>query len=320
MSNKLKCAVIGVGVMGKSHVRTYAQIPHIELVAISDINAAEGKKVAEQFQTKFYQDYRELLEKEKPDIVSVCVPTSFHYPVAKYCMSKKINILLEKPIAGSVEEARKLVDFAKKNKVKFLVGRIERFNPAVKHVKMMIKRGDLGQITSLIFRRVGGFPPQIKDANIAVDLAIHDIDIANYLLEDLPKSITVYKKKNHIKRREDSVDLFLTYKNASAFIEANWITPVKIRKINITGTDGYLEMDYITQKIEFYRSNYEKFNESSGTFSDFILVFSEPDRLDISVAKKEPLKEELLYFIDCVRKNVKIDTSFAVEALKIALH
>lgn len=319
MPAKLTCAVIGSGVMGKSHLRTYAQIPHISLVAVSDLNEAEGQKVAGEYGLKFYKDFLELIEREHPDIISICVPTSAHYVVAKACLERGVNILLEKPITNSVEQAEELLALAKVKGVRLLVGHIERHNPAVKEVKKMIDRGDLGKVTSLLFRRVGGFPPQVKDANIVVDLAIHDIDIANYLLGGVPEKITVHKKRNHIEQREDSVELFMTYPTASAFVQANWITPVKLRKLNITGTDGYLEMDYITQKIEFYRSNYEKFNENTGTFSDFILVFSEPDRLDISVAKKEPLKEELLYFIDCVQKGIDIDSRFAVDALKIAL-
>jgi UDP-N-acetylglucosamine 3-dehydrogenase len=183
----------------------------------------------------------------------------------------------------------------------------------------MIDRGDIGEITSLIFRRVGGFPPRIKDADIVVDLAIHDIDIAHYLLGELSHKVVLHRKKNYVKKRADSVELFMTFPTASVFIQANWVTPIKIRKINVTGTKGYLELDYITQKIEFYKSNYERFSETSGTFSDFIVVFSEPDRLDISVARKEPLKEELSYFVSCVQNATPIDSTFALNASKIAL-
>lgn len=80
-----------------------------------------------------------------------------------------------------------------------------------------------------------------------------------------------------------------------------------------------MELDYITQKIEFYKSNYSKFKAASSNFSDYILIFSDPDIINISVAKKEPLKEELAYFINCVEQNVKLDSSYAVDALKIAL-
>jgi len=315
----MNVAVIGVGQMGKTHVRTYASMKGASLVAVADINAQLGESVAKEFKTKFYQDYREMLKAEKIDAVSVCVPTAFHYEVAKYTLNHKINTLLEKPITMKVKEGNALLTLAKKNKVKLLVGHIERFNPAVIKVKEMIERKELGDIIAIMSRRVGGFPPQIDDANIAVDLSIHDIDIVNYLLNDKPIKIFVNKQKNHISKREDSVEFFLKYKKASAFLQANWVTPVKIRKLNITGKEGYLEMDYISQEIIYYKSNYLKFKKRYKTFSDYVLEFSKPKRTIISVEKKEPLKEEIIYFLDCVKNNININSRFAVDALEIAL-
>lgn len=316
---KIKCAVIGIGNMGKNHVRTYSQIADADLIAVADNNKELAKKTAEDYNTRYYVDYKEMIEAEKPDIVSICVPTNFHHEVAIYCMNNNVNILLEKPIAPTIKEAEEILELAQRKNLKLLVGHIERFNPAVRKIKEMITKGELGHITAIIARRVGGFPPQIKDANIAVDLAIHDIDIVNYLLDELPFEIAINKQKNHIEQREDSVEFFLKYKKTSAYIQANWITPVKIRKLTITGTEGYLEMDYINQQIEFYKSNYEKFKETYSNFSDYILRFSEPDKFIISVAKKEPLAEELGYLIDCVKTGAAVDSRFSLEALKIVL-
>ena len=317
--SKLKVAIIGVGNMGRNHLRIYSEILSVRLVSISDLDESLGYTLSKKFNVKYYKDYKKMINIEKPDIVSVCVPTSFHYQVAKLIIENKINLLLEKPIGTDVIKSEELLRLAKKNGIKFLVGHVERFNPAVKKVKEIIDRGELGKIIACIARRVGGFPPQIRDANITIDLAIHDIDIINYLLNDLPAKIFVNKQKNLIEQREDSVEFFLKYKDTSAYIQANWITPIKIRKLNMTGTEGYLEMDYINQQIEFYKSNYDKFKEISTDFSDYVLRFSEPDKINISVAEKEPLKEEILYFINCVENNIKIDTKFAIDALKISL-
>ena len=300
-------------------MRTLSEIESVHLAAISDKNKKLGEETAQKYGVAFYEDFEEMLKKEKLDMVSVCVPTSLHHRVAKKCLESKTHVLLEKPITMSLREASSLLQTASKMKVKFLVGHIERHNPAVKKVKEMIDAGDLGKVIAVMARRVGGFPPQIKDADIAVDLAIHDIDIVNYLLNAKPVEMHLSKRRNHIRDREDSVEFFLKYKDASAYIQANWITPVKIRKLNITGTKGYLEMDYINQKIEFYKTNYEKFLEKTEDFSDYILKFSEPDKIDISVAKKEPLKEEILYFLDCISHGKKIDCGYAVDALRVAL-
>lgn len=317
--SKIKTAIVGIGNMGKNHLRTYLGIESISLLAIADLNKAEGQKLADNCSGKFYEDYKKMILEEKPELVSICVPTSFHYEVAKFCIENGCHVLLEKPISMNYQHGEELINLAKQKNVKFFVGHIERFNPAVKKVKEIIQKGEIGEITAIMARRVGGFPPQIKDADIAVDLAIHDIDIVNYLMEDVPEKVFVNKKLNHTEKRADSVEFFLLYKKASAYVQANWITPVKIRTLSITGTEGYLEMDYITQKIQFYKSNYEKFHEEFADFSDYIMRFSEPDTITISVAKKEPLKEEILYFIDCISNNREVDASFALKALKISL-
>jgi len=314
---KYKVGVIGAGNMGSNHIRVYSEIPEVDLVAISDVNPETLKDLATEYIANFYYNYIEMIKEEELDIVSICVPTNLHYEVAKNCIKNKINVLLEKPITSNIKEAKELLELSKEYKVKFLVGHIERFNPAVTKVKEIIDSGKIGNITAIIARRVGIFPPQIQDADVAVDLAIHDIDIANYLLNSLPIEVTVNKKRNLIKKRNDSVEFFLKYINASAYIQANWITPVKIRKLNITGENGYLELDYVNQKIELYESNYKKIKSRS--FDD-ILHFSEPDKTIISVARKEPLKEEILYFIDCVKENKIVDSSFALDSLKIILN
>ncbi len=319
--NKFKYAVIGTGNMGKNHVRTCSELPDlIDLVAVVDQNQALAQNIGSQFGCRFYQDYKAMISKEKPEAVSICVPTAFHYEVTKFCLQQKIHVLLEKPIAMTIEEGEDLLKIADQEKVKLLVGHIERFNPAVNKVKEMIGKGELGKITAIMARRVGGFPPQIKDANIAVDLAIHDIDIINYLIGELPEKTYLNKQRHHIEKREDAVEFFLKYRHCSAYIQANWITPVKIRKLNITGTEGYLEMDYITQKIQFYKSNYDKFKQTIGDFSDYILRFSEPDIIEISIAKKEPLKEEIIYFIKAIQQDQPINSKFALDALKIAFN
>lgn len=316
---KLKVSVIGAGNMGKNHVRTYFELPEVELAGIADVNETLGKSVSEHYKAPFYRDYKEMIEVVRPDLISICVPTIYHYPVSDYCIRHSINVLLEKPISNSIEEAQNLLKLARKKKIKFLVGHIERFNPAVKKVKEMISNNELGKVIAVIARRVGGFPPQIKDADIGIDLAIHDVDIVNYLLNESPREIYVNKQKNHIIKRADSIELFMRYKSASAYIQSNWITPVKIRKLNITGTEGYLEMDYINQNIEFYKSNYKKLIEKTDGFSDYVLRFSETDKININVGKKEPLKEEILFLIDSIINNRKIDSSFALEALKIVM-
>ncbi len=313
----MKCAVIGAGNMGKNHVRVYSQLPAVQLVGVADLNEELGAFFVDKYAITYYKDFKEMLTKERPEMVSVCVPTLYHHQVASYCLNQGIHVLLEKPIAMTVEQGQSLIDTAKSNNVKLLTGHIERFNPAVQKVKDMLNKNELGKVINIMARRVGGFPPQIRDADIAVDLAIHDVDIVNYLLDEIPLKVVAHKQRNLIEERDDAVTFFMEYKQASSYIQANWVTPVKIRKLTITGTEGYLEVDYVNQKIEFYKSHYDRYKESEGDYSDYILCFSEPDIITISVAKKEPLREEILYFLNCIRNNLTVSSDFALEALKI---
>lgn len=313
----INVAVIGLGNMGKNHVRTYSEIDKVKLVAVCDCDEEKGKVIAEKNRCKFYKDYNEMFQKEKIDLVSLVVPTKFHEKIALDVIEKGVNILIEKPITDTIEGAQKIIEKAKQKNVKLAIGHIERFNPAVQKLKEIIDQERIGQITSIIARRVGLFPPQIKDANVIIDLAVHDIDIINYLMGDKPKEIEANAGRALISHREDYAEIFLKYKAASGFIQVNWITPIKIRNLSVTGTKGYAEMDYISQNVLLYESNYKKNFESFGD----VVMFSQPNKVEIGLDKGEPLKLELLNVIDAVEKNQEplITGEVGLEALKIAL-
>lgn len=317
MPNKLRTVVIGVGSMGKNHARVYSEISN--LVAVSDLNQKIGQEIAQKHNIPYYQDFKKMIEVEKPDAVSVVVPTKHHCSVVLETLGCKIPTLVEKPIADSVLNAKLMIKTAQKNKTLLQVGHIERFNPVIKKLKEIIAKKDLGEIISILVRRVGGYSAGVRDSDIAVDLAIHDLDIVNFLLDEFPKKVVVNKQQTVSRKLQDSVDFFLKFKKVSAFVQANWVTPVKIRKLNITGTKGYLELDYLNQKITFYKSIYEKYCDPTDNFLDYILKFSEEEKIDIMVEKKEPLKEELKHFLTCVKNGSREKPIYAVQALKIAL-
>lgn len=298
--NKIKVAVIGVGNMGKHHARVYSKLRDVNLVAVSDINEKKGKQVAKEFDCRYYKDYKKMLNKEHIDAVSIVVPTKLHKKVALDVIGFKKHLLIEKPIASTTKEAQEIIKAAKKAKVKLTVGHIERFNPAVQGLKDVIKKDDLGKIISIIAKRVGMFPPQIKDANVIIDLAVHDIDIFNYLLNQQPSEVFTRGRKALTNRREDSAEIFLSYNGISGFIQVNWITPVKIRTLSVTGSKGYAELNYITQRLELYQSRYKKMVDN---FGEFVIKFGEPVKKEIRINKKEPLFCELESFIKCIKRD-----------------
>lgn len=309
----MKVGVIGAGSMGKNHARIYSEMPGVDLAGIVDLDEHAGKEVARKCGCKHYKDHKEFLETERPDAVSVCVPTSLHYSVAKDVIERGVNLLIEKPITKNLKHAEEIVNLAKKAGVKLAVGHIERFNPAVQRLKELIDQGKLGDITSILARRVGLFPPRIKDANVIIDIAVHDIDVFNYLLGKDPVMISASAGKALVNDREDYADIFLKYNGTNGLIEVNWITPVKIRVLNVTGTKGYAELNYITQDLEMHESNYKK---TFDKFGDFVVQFGEPKKKLIKVSKQEPLKLELENFIDSI-KNDKEPLVNGVEGLNV---
>ncbi len=314
----LKVAVIGLGNMGWHHARNYFETSEAELVAVSDINPEVCQKAAEKFRTRPYLNYQEMLSKEKPDAVSIVVPTSLHKKVALDCIHAHIPILIEKPIAGTLEEGDEISETADKNNVPIMIGHIERFNPAVLALKELIVTQKLDQVTSILVRRVGIYPSQIKDANVIIDIAVHDIDICNYLLDGKPTSVHSKAGKALNSERADFATLYLDYHGIEVFIQVNWITPVKIRELNVTAVNGYAELNYLTQKLKLYESNYERTFDS---FGDFVVKFGNPNIKELNIKNAEPLKQELISFLDCVKngKKMLVTAQEGLIALDIAL-
>lgn len=315
----MKCAVIGVGNMGQHHARNYFEIKSARLVAVSDKNSKIGKRVAKTYSCKFYKNYRKMIKEEDFETISLATPTGTHYSIAKECIKAKKHILIEKPIVPTLEEAKKLIKMAQDEKVKLTVGHIERFNPAVRKLKLMIASEKLGEIKSLIFQRVGLIPPQIKDANVVIDIGIHDIDIANFLLNSTPKKIVAFGGRALINYQEDHADILLVYNSTAVHIQTNWITPLKIRRLMIAGTKGYAELDYIDQTLDFYRHNY---THTYNNFGDFVIKFDRASKKKtILIKKSEPLKEELKSFLRAIRLNrqPEVTGKDGLLALKIAL-
>ena len=314
---KIKAAVIGIGNMGKNHVRIYHELEETELVAISDLNEDLLIKSKKKYGCNTYTDYKKMLNEEEIDIISIVTPTKTHKDVTLEVIEKNINFLLEKPISNNLEDGQLIIEEANKKDVKFLIGHIERYNPAIQKIKEMIDDKVLGEITTISAKRVGLFPPQIKDSNIIIDVSIHDIEIINYLLNDKPDEVFVNGGKALNQEREDFVEILMCYGPITGTIQSNWITPIKIRKLNITGTKGYAEIDYITQELILYENDYQKKDDN---FVEFVNT-GQPKKIEIMIKSEEPLKLEIKNLIDSIKedKTPLITGQQALDALEISL-
>jgi len=185
----IKVAIIGVGSMGKNHARVYSELPEAKLVAVADADSKTVESVAAKYGLHAYADYREMLEKEKPQAVSVAVPTALHERVGIEALEAGAHVLIEKPIAATLEEGQRLIERARALGRQLMVGHIVRFNPAMQALKQKLINGELGRIFQIFCRRAGPFPARIRDVGVVVDLAPHDVDVMRFLTGSTPNRV-----------------------------------------------------------------------------------------------------------------------------------
>ncbi|MFH1835383.1 MAG: Gfo/Idh/MocA family oxidoreductase [Methanobacteriota archaeon] len=316
----ISTAVIGVGAMGKNHARVYSELENVELVAVSDTDRSNSKKVAEKYKCSYYSDHNKMLKKEDVDAVSIVVPTNLHTKVGMDCIKNNVNLLIEKPIADNVENGRKMIDAAKKERLVLTVGHVERFNPAVIELKKRLLCGELGRIFKVSVHRVGPFPKRIRDVGVVIDLATHDLDIMRYLVSSEVTRVYAESERKIHTTHEDLLDAVIKFENnVVGILDINWLTPEKIRELSIVGEKGMFVVKYLSQELFFYENAEAKIRDYD--YSDILMGVTEGNVLDIRIKKTEPLKAELSSFVDCVRGggDPLVSGEDALSALRLAL-
>ncbi|HEU5226867.1 MAG TPA: Gfo/Idh/MocA family oxidoreductase [Ktedonobacteraceae bacterium] len=299
----LKVAVVGAGMMGMNHLRVLKDFPEeqVKLVGVADAAEPILQRAINRFQIAGYRDYRSLVEQTQPDLVAVVVPTHLHCEVASYLMERRIHVLLEKPIASTVEEASSLVRLAQQYNVKLAIGHVERFNPAIIEVKRRLIARELGQIFQLHARRLGPFPPRIRDVGVTLDLATHDVDVMRYLLDAEVCHVYAQTQRRVHATHEDAILGVLRFSNeAIGMLDVNWLTPTKIRELAITGEKGMFLVNYLTQNVYFYENDY---SPTSWDALRRLTGVSEGTMTRLKVQKAEPLQLEYENVLAAVRND-----------------
>ena len=247
--DKLKVAVIGCGFWGKNHARIYNDSEHASLVAVADVNEKSACAIGERYYVDYYNDPSGVFERKDVEAVSICTPTVTHADIAMAAMEAGKHVLVEKPMTNTVAEAEGLIKAAEKNNVHMAVGFVERFNPGVIEAMRLVSEGEIGDVILARAHRVSRYPLRISDVGVVKDLAIHDVDIVRQLFDSEPES--VYATAGRIVHGfEDYANIILRFPgNRSAFIETNWLTPHKIRRLILTGSEGLITVELITQEI-----------------------------------------------------------------------
>ena len=314
----LKVAVIGVGAMGRNHVRVYYELPGVQLVGVSDLDGNAAAAATRLYSTKTFTDYRQMLDETKPDAVTIAVPTEHHRETALEVINRGIHVLIEKPIASTVEEGQEIIDAAAQAGVCLQVGHIERFNPAVIALRQQLAENALGKVYQIDARRQGPFPGRIKDVGVVVDLAVHDIDVIRYVTgAEITRVYAETAQRIHETREDMVTGLLRLSDGAVGTLTINWLTPTKIRELYVTGERGMYRVDYLTQDLYF-------FENAAAPVGDWPFLnlrgVNEGRMIRQVVAKKEPLRAELESFIAAVKgeKPVAVSGEDGLKSLGLA--
>lgn len=310
---KIKTAVVGVGSLGRHHLRWYSKIAGSELVGLYDISPERAKQYSEEYKITAFESLDDLCK--SAEAVSIVTPTTTHCEVAATLIKKGLHCLIEKPIAATNEEATEIQNLADSHQVKVTVGHIERFNPAVQALKGI----DI-QPSFIEAHRLAAFDPRGADVAVVLDLMIHDLDLVLKFIKseltDIQASAVAV-----ISEQADIANARLTFKNgAVANLTASRISLSVMRKLRIFQKSGYCSLDLAKKQADFYSLDDGK-NENSGVRIPLgksgkeIIYFKKPD------TGKDMLESELSSFLNAIIDDgpVAVTVSEGARSLEVAL-
>jgi UDP-N-acetylglucosamine 3-dehydrogenase len=298
----LRVGVVGVGVMGSNHARVLAELPGVEFVGVADPDRIQAHSVAQALGCAEYPDFASLLD-TGVEAVTIAAPTHIHQEIALACIARGVHVLVEKPIASTIEEGRAIVAAARRARVTLMVGHVERFNPAVQAIKDALRGED---ILSIAITRVGPFPPRMSNVGVVIDLAVHDIDLIRWFTDS--EIIEVQPQlSSAVAEREDIALLqFRTASGVLAHINTNWLTPFKARDVQVATRRKYVMADLLTRQVT------ECFGfQPDGAYS----------MRHLPVGHAEPLRAEIAAFVAAVRSGTTpaVTGEEGVASLEIAM-
>ncbi|MDC7786620.1 Gfo/Idh/MocA family oxidoreductase [Rhodoplanes sp. TEM] len=298
----LRVGVVGVGVMGCNHARVFAGLPGVQLIGVADPSVGQTEFVGRTLGCGTFPDIGKLLD-FGVDAVTIAAPTHLHRELALACIRRGVHVLVEKPIASTVEQGHEIIDAAKRAGVTLMVGHVERFNPAAQALKEAIRSED---ILSIAITRVGPFPPRMSNVGIVIDLAVHDIDLVRWFTDS--EIVEVQPQLSSAKAEREDIALlqFRTASGVLAHINTNWLTPFKARTVQIATKRKYITGDLLTRQVT------ECFGfQPDGSYS----------MRHLSVGHDEPLRSELGAFIKAVRTGTRppVGGEEGVASLEIAI-
>jgi predicted dehydrogenase len=238
----LRAAVVGVGYLGRFHAQKFRLLNDVELVAVCDSNVEQGRKVAEELETRFVADYREL--PPNVDLVTIAASTPAHFEIAKLFLSRGVHVQIEKPMTETVAQAAELVQLARLNNLRLQVGHVERFNPALRSAQEKLLRP-----LFIEAHRLAPFKPRSVEVDVVLDLMIHDLDVILSLVGSPVKNVSAIGTPV-LTKKIDIANARIEFENSTvANVTASRVSQTAQRKIRVFQPSQYLSVDFGTGEV-----------------------------------------------------------------------
>ena len=298
MTSQVNIGIIGLGHLGSRHLKVYSEIPdRVRIAGIADVREETGRKLSDQYKVPFFPNASDLIG--KVDAVNICTPTTSHFEVASQFLAQGIHTFIEKPMTTTLAEAEELIKLASGNKCLIQVGHIERFNAAFEAIRHFAKDPRFVEC-----HRLNHFPNRSLDIGVVMDLMIHDIDIVLGLTGSMVERVDAVGVPV-LTPLEDIANARISFANGCVCnLTASRVSDEVTRKIRIFLNDAYISLDYIKQEAFIYKKHGQMISKHA-----------------LPIEKEEPLKKELLSFLDCIQNRTKplVSGTEGRDALKLAL-
>lgn len=313
---RLRVGLVGLGAMGRNHLRVIAEHDQTALAAVADVDPAALGAATAQTGAAGFADPLAMIREADIEAAVIAAPTTAHVPLALAAIERGLPVLVEKPLAATHADALQIVAAGRARGVPVQVGHVERYNPAVLRLGELLRADWLTKVYAIVSRRAGPFPARIRDVGVTVDLATHDADMLSWVAGERPvRAYAELAQRKHATHEDLLFGLLHFPSGATGMLDVNWLTPAKRRQLVVIGEEGMFELDYLTQRLTFTKSDLAHPELIAGyapTFSG--------DVLEIEVATHEPLRAQLDAFVRAVRSGDRpyVDGEDGAWAVRIA--
>ncbi|MHA1331008.1 MAG: Gfo/Idh/MocA family protein [Candidatus Hodarchaeales archaeon] len=294
----VKIGLIGVGYWGRNHLRSLKKLQsngEVDEILVCDTNEIALKEVQKYDGVEIERDWKKVLENDSVDLVSIVTPSPFHYSMAKEFMLKGIDVLVEKPLAMTIEECDELIEISEKTGSGLMVGHIFRFHPGILELKKRIAKGEFGDILNIIIKRQTLTSPR-PDMGVLLALGIHEVDLTSFLLGE-KKPDFIFADMNYFFGNQEEMALIIQkFGTTTAYSYESWIDPTKgkLRELSLIGSQGSASLNFsIPNRIIIHHSYIEKTKDNSKKRFEVV----NGGDFEVTLEYKEPLLEELKHFI-----------------------